>query len=87
MDIVNNELFTSKKKEQKTERSKKPEQTKSSTKIAQPTYHEVKPKETLYQISRRYGLTVDALLKLNRLAPDAVIHPGQKLIVAPMESM
>jgi hypothetical protein len=87
MDIINNELFTSKKKDQKAERSKKPGQTKSSTKIAQPTYHEVKPKETLYQISRRYGLTVDALLKLNRLAPDAVIHPGQKLIVAPMESM
>ncbi|NNK85143.1 MAG: LysM peptidoglycan-binding domain-containing protein [Desulfobacterales bacterium] len=86
MDIINNELFTSQKKNKKAVVSKKPEQSKISKKIAPPMYHEVKPKETLYQISRRYGITVDDLRKLNRLAPETVIHPGQKLIVAPMES-
>jgi len=86
MDIINNELYTTKKKNYKAGEIKKPEQTKISKKIAQPVYHEVKTKETLYQISRRYGLSVDDLRKLNRLTPETVIHPGQKLIVAPMES-
>ena len=85
-DIINNELYTSKKKGKKTAESKKPEQKKIVKKITHLTYHEVKAKETLYQISRRYGLTVDDLRKLNRLTPEAVIHPGQKLIVAPLES-
>lgn len=86
MDIINNELYTSKKKSNKAAERKKPERTKISKKKTHPVYHEVKVKETLYQISRRYGLTVDGLRKLNRLAPKAVIHPGQKLIVAPVES-
>ena len=86
MDIINNELYTSKKRGKKAAESKKPEPTKISKKITHPIYHEVKAKETLYQISRRYGLTVDDLRKLNRLTPETVIHPGQKLIVAPMES-
>ncbi len=87
MDIINNELYTSKKKgSNKAAESKKPEQAKISKKITHPIYHEVKAKETLYQISRHYGLTVDDLRKLNRLTPEAVIHPGQKLIVAPVES-
>jgi len=86
MDIINNELYTSKKKGKNAAERKKPKKTKISKKITHTTYHEVKPKETLYQISRRYGLTVDDLLKLNRLTPETVIHPGQKLIVAPLES-
>ena len=86
MDIINNELFTSQKKGKKATESKKPEQAKISKKSAKPFYHEVKAKETLYQISRRYGITVDDLRKLNRLTPETVIHPGQKLIVAPTES-
>ncbi|MBW2589271.1 MAG: LysM peptidoglycan-binding domain-containing protein [Deltaproteobacteria bacterium] len=83
MDIINNELYTSQKKGNKTTETKKPEPTKISKKITHTTYHEVKAKETLYQISRHYGLTVEDLRKLNRLTPEAVIHPGQKLIVSP----
>ena len=83
MDIINNELYTSKKRDKKASERKKPEKTKISKKLTHPIYHEVKPKETLYQISRRYGLTVDDLRKLNRLTPETVIHPGQKLIVSP----
>jgi len=83
MDIINNELYTSKKRGKGAAERNKPEKTKISKKITHPIYHEVKPKETLYQISRRYGLTVDDLHKLNRLTPEAVIHPGQKLIVSP----
>ena len=86
MDIINNELYVSQKKSNKAVENKKPEQTKISKKITHPIYHEVMVKETLYQISRRYGLTVDDLRKLNRLTPETVIHPGQKLIVSPEEN-
>ncbi len=43
--------------------------------------HIVKPGETLYRISRRYGVKVDMLRKWNRL-PDDIIEVGQKLIVS-----
>ncbi len=42
--------------------------------------HVVKPGETLFRISRRYGITVDNIKKWNRL-PDDIIEVGQKLIV------
>lgn len=44
-------------------------------------YHEVKVGETLYSISKKYGLKVEQLLKMNRMKPGSVIVPGQKLIV------
>jgi LysM repeat protein len=55
--------------------------TKPSEAVVGVRYHKVRADETLYGISRRYGLTVGELRQLNGLAPDAVIHPGQKLIV------
>jgi LysM domain len=42
--------------------------------------HVVKPGETLFRISRSYGITVDNIKKWNRL-PDDIIEVGQKLIV------
>jgi hypothetical protein len=51
-------------------------------KRAKVRYHQVKSGDTLYSISRRYGLTVKELLRLNQLSPGAVIHPGQKLVVS-----
>ena len=47
----------------------------------QTQYHEVRAKDTLYSISKRYKLKVDQLLKMNQLKPGSVIQPGQKLIV------
>jgi LysM repeat protein len=46
-------------------------------------FHQVRSGETLYRISRRYGLTVDQLRSYNNLAPDAAIYPGQKLKLNP----
>jgi LysM repeat protein len=43
--------------------------------------HVVAAGETLYQISRRYGVTVDDLVKANRLENGATIRPGQEIIV------
>jgi len=47
---------------------------------ANTTIHVVKPGETLFRISRRYGIDVDKLKKMNKL-PDDIIEVGQKLIV------
>ncbi len=46
-----------------------------------PNIHVVKPGETLYRISRRYGVKVEVLRKWNKL-PDDIIEVGQKLIVS-----
>ncbi len=46
-------------------------------------FHTVKPGETLYKIGRQYGLTVEKMRRLNKLADGAIIHPGQKLRVSP----
>jgi hypothetical protein len=46
------------------------------------SYHTVRPGETLYRISLKYGLTVKELLRINSLGPGAVIRPGQKLLVS-----
>ncbi|HHV17249.1 MAG TPA: peptidoglycan endopeptidase [Thermoanaerobacterales bacterium] len=45
------------------------------------TYHVVEPKETLWGISRIYGLSVDEIFELNNLNSD-LIHPAQRLIVS-----
>lgn len=41
----------------------------------------VKPGDSIERIARRHGITVAALVKLNGLKADSVIHPGQKLKV------
>ena len=46
-------------------------------------FHEVKAGETLYGISRRYGLSVEQLRAYNSLAANAAIYPGQKLNLSP----
>ena len=58
-----------------------PEQPDSSLgSMRSPTVHVVKPGETLYRISRRYGVAVDKVRKWNKL-PDDIIEVGQRLIV------
>jgi LysM repeat protein len=54
----------------------------TAVKRAEALYHEVRSGETLYSISRSYGLTVDELLQLNKLEGKAVIQPGQRLLVS-----
>lgn len=44
------------------------------------TIHVVKPGETLFRISRQYGIEIEKLKKMNKL-PDDIIEVGQKLIV------
>jgi len=48
-----------------------------------PKMHTVKKGQTLYSISKQYGLSVAQLTKWNRLSKGDPIHPGQKLKVSP----
>jgi hypothetical protein len=43
------------------------------------SYHVVRKGETLWEIGRRYGLTVDELRRRNGLARETPIQPGQRL--------
>ncbi|HDR16598.1 MAG TPA: LysM peptidoglycan-binding domain-containing protein [Desulfobacteraceae bacterium] len=45
------------------------------------TVHEVKAGETLYSIAGKYNMSVNDLLRLNKLGSNSTIHPGQKLVV------
>ena len=45
------------------------------------TFHTVSAGETLYSISRRYGMSVDELRRANQLDEKATIYPGQQLKV------
>jgi LysM repeat protein len=55
---------------------------KAPKKKTESRYHEVSAGETLYRISRQYGLTVEELRKLNNISPESVIYVGQKLIIS-----
>ena len=44
-------------------------------------FHTVSAGETLYSISRRYGMSVDELRRANELDEKATIYPGQQLKV------
>ena len=46
-------------------------------------YHTIVKGDTLYSISKKYGLSVDEVRQLNNLKPDQPIKAGQKLLIAP----
>ena len=48
-------------------------------------YHQVNNGETLYKISKRYKISIEAIHRLNNLKQDQPILPGQKLLVAPVK--
>jgi len=43
----------------------------------------VQPRDTVYSIARRFGLTVEQLVSLNGIGPDYHIEVGQILVVVP----
>ena len=46
-------------------------------------YHKVTQGDTLYSISRKYGISVNEIRRVNNLRQDQPIKPGQKLLVTP----
>jgi LysM repeat protein len=63
----------------KTSKSPAPQPAADLKKETKPEFHVVRAGETLYGISRLYGLTVEQLRKYNNIGPNAAIQPGQKL--------
>lgn len=59
---------------------------KTTKKEIKPKIHTVIEGETLYRISRRYGLTIDQLRQYNKLGAAASIYPGQELKLTPPKS-
>lgn len=57
--------------------------TKSNSSAQTAKTHLVKKGETLYSISKQYGLSVSQLMVFNKLSKGAVINPGQSLKVKP----
>ena len=47
----------------------------------EPIFHTVQKGETLFSISRKYNISVDALKKMNNLSKDNAIFPGNNILV------
>jgi LysM repeat protein len=45
--------------------------------------HEVSPGQALWSIAQAYGLSIEAISRLNNLPADPILYAGDKLIVAP----
>ena len=63
--------------------SQAPQPVKTDQKQTISKFHQVRAKETLWSISRQYGLTLDQLRSYNNISPKATILPGQKLKLTP----
>ena len=61
----------------------KPPTPSKPTASAEKKYHTVQKGETLYAISKKYGISVEELRKLNNLSKDPSLRTGQKLLVSP----
>lgn len=53
----------------------------SNKKLSNDRYHIVRQGETLYSISRIYGVSVKRIRLINKIPASAVIYPGQKIII------
>ena len=63
--------------------SQPPQPVKTVQKETKSNVHQVRPKETLWGISRRYGLTLDQLRRYNNMGPNVTLQPGQILKLTP----
>jgi len=61
----------------------KPSAPSKTTVSTEKQYHTVRKGETLYRISKKYGISVGELRKLNNLSADQPLRAGQKLLVSP----
>ena len=68
---------------QKTPRPGTTQPPQAGKKDIKPQVHKVQAGDTIYRISRRYGLTAEQLRNYNKLGPNAKIYPGQELKLAP----
>ena len=69
--------------QQKAPEAKTPPAPEKETKEATPTVHKVQAGDTLFRISRKYGISIEQLRTYNKLGPNAKIYPGQELKLNP----
>ncbi len=67
--------------EKKSRKAESFKSSKVSKKLSKKRYHTVNSGESLWGISRRYGVTVKNIRILNKLNDRSAIYPGQKLLV------
>jgi LysM repeat protein len=72
-----------KQKQPAAEAKAKPATPPKSIAASEKKYHTVQKGETLYGISRKYGIREEELRKLNNLAKDPMLRIGQKLLISP----
>ncbi len=53
----------------------------AAAKARRPVHHVVGPGENIWTISRRYGISMQDILRMNRLTKSAVIFPGDRIRV------
>jgi LysM repeat protein len=63
--------------------SQAPQPANTDQKETKAKFHQVRAKETLWGISRQYGLTVSQLRSYNNMGSNATLQPGQKLKLTP----
>jgi LysM repeat protein len=72
------------KREQAADESKaKPSPSSKRAVSTEKRYHTVQKGETLFGISKKYGISVEELRKQNNLSKDQPLRTGQKLLVSP----
>jgi len=63
--------------------SQTPKSAKTGQQETKPKFHQVRSKETLWGISRQYGLTIDQLRSYNNMGAKVTLQPGQRLKLTP----
>jgi len=84
VDALAHEVEALKKQKKPTAESKaKPLPPSKPAVSAEKKYHTVQKGENLYHISKKYGVSVEKLQKLNNLSSGQSLRTGQKLLVSP----
>ena len=81
LNRIDNQLTALEDRQKSMVKAVAPAPPKSAKPAASPKVHVVKAGETLYQISRKYGVSVDQLKQFNKMGQDVTIRPGQELVV------
>lgn len=84
VDALTRKVEALEKQKQPTAESKaKPSPSPKPAVSTEKQYHTVQKGESLYGISKKYGISVEELRKQNNLSADQPLRTGQKLLVSP----
>jgi len=84
VDALAQKVETLGKKQPTTESKAKPSAPQKPAVSTEKKYHTVQKGETLYRVSKKYGISVEEIRKLNNLSEGQPLRSGQKLLVSPV---